>query len=69
MDATGHAPAGFYRAAEVARMLRGVPGSASHAAYVAMLADLADRAELEGTPLLAAVTAERRRLNGAFVEP
>ena len=33
--------------------------------YVQLLLDLADQAELEGSPLLAEVTAERRRLHGA----
>lgn len=49
------------------RLLRGAPGSATHGAYVALLDDLADQAELEGTPLLAVVQAERRLLRGAVM--
>jgi hypothetical protein len=50
------------QALDVARMLRGER-------YAQLLSDLADQAELEGTPLLAEVQADRRRLNGAVNLP
>lgn len=52
-------------ALRVARLLAGAPGSPTYGGYVALLDELADQAELEVTPLLAEVQAERRRLRGA----
>lgn len=46
----------------VARLLRGDR-------YAELLSELADQAELEGTPLLAEVEAERRRLHGPVKQP
>jgi hypothetical protein len=51
-----------HEALAVARLLRGER-------YAELLSELADQAELEGTPLLATVQAERRRSLGGVTQP